>query len=30
MYLEPNNPSLSFANFLDAAIRDKAEIKPFP
>ena len=29
MYLEPNNPSLSFANFLDAAIRDKAEIKPF-
>ena len=26
MYLEPNNPSLSFANFLDAAIRDKAEI----
>ena len=22
MYLEPNNPSLSFANFLDAAIRD--------
>ena len=30
MYLEPNTPSLSFANFLDAAIRDKAEIKPFP
>ena len=22
MYLEPNNPSLSFANFLDAAIRE--------
>ena len=30
MYLEPNNPSLSFADFLDAAIRDKAETKPFP
>ena len=29
MYLEPNNPSLSFADFLDAAIRDKAETKPF-
>lgn len=30
MYLEPNNPSLSFAEFLDAAIRDKAGAKPFP
>ena len=30
MYLEPNNLSLSFADFLDAAIRDKAETKPFP
>lgn len=30
MNLEPNNRSLSFAEFLDAAIRDKAEAKPFP
>ena len=30
MNLEPNNKSLSFAEFLDAAIRDKAEAKPFP
>ena len=30
MNLEPNNKSLSFAEFLDAAIRDKAETKPFP
>ena len=30
MYLEHNNPSLSFADFLDSAIRDKAETKPFP
>ena len=30
MYLEPNNPTLSFADFLEAAIRDKAEKKPFP
>ena len=30
MYLEHNNPSLSFADFLDAAIRDTAETKPFP
>lgn len=30
MNLEPNNKSLSFAEFLDAATRDKAEAKPFP
>ena len=30
MNLEPNNKSLSFAEFFDAAIRDKAEAKPFP
>ena len=30
MKLEPNNKSLSFAEFLDAATRDKAEAKPFP
>lgn len=30
MNLEPNNKSLSFAEFLDAALRDKAEAKPFP
>ena len=30
MYLEPNNPSLSFADFLEAAIRDKTETNPFP
>lgn len=30
MYLEHNNPSLFFADFLDSAIRDKAETKPFP
>ena len=30
MNLEPNNKSLSFAEFLDVAIRDKAEAKPFP
>jgi hypothetical protein len=30
MNLEPNNKSLSFSEFLDAAIRDKAEAKPFP
>ena len=30
MYLEPNNPSLSFAEFLEAAVRDKAKKLPFP
>ena len=30
MNLEPNNKSLSFAEFLDAATRDKAEAKPVP
>ena len=30
MYLEPNTPSLSLAEFLDAAFRDKAATKPFP
>ena len=30
MYLEPNNLSLSFTDFIDSAIRDKAETKPFP
>ena len=30
MNLEPNNPSLSFAEFLEAAERDKAKIQPFP
>lgn len=30
MNLEPNNKSLSFAEFLDAVIRDKAEAKTFP
>ena len=30
MNLEPNNTSLSFAEFLDAATRDKAEAKLFP
>ena len=30
MKLEPNNKSLSFADFLEAALRDKADTKPFP
>jgi len=30
MKLEPNNKSLSFADFLEAAFRDKADTKPFP
>ena len=30
MNLDPNNKSLSFAEFLDAAIRDKAVEKTFP
>ncbi len=30
MKLEPNNISLSFADFLEAALRDKADTKPFP
>ena len=28
MNLEPNNKSLSFAEFFDAAIRDQSEAKP--
>ena len=30
MNLEPNNQSLAFAEFLEAAERDKAKIQPFP
>lgn len=30
MYLEPNTPSLSFSEFISAALRDKAETKSFP
>ena len=30
MNLESNNPSLFFSDFLEAAIKDKTETKPFP